>query len=142
MSTDGVYWSIAAPQVYLRRACDEAGIDRRAVAPPTPGLVETLNDHSIEYPGFFLPRPAAFLGLLAYFLQRGIRFELALTRRDPASGDVLGFTRVFPRFDEATFRMLVSFDPAHAADVREQQAQIAEALEQLRRIVIENATTN
>lgn len=130
------FWSIAAPQVYLRRACEQGDIDRRAVKPPGTGLAESLNDHLIDFPSFFCDQPSQFLGLLAYFLQRGIPFELALTQRDAASDDILAFTRVFPRFDEATFRMLVSFDPGHARDVREQQDRIAEALEHLRRTVV------
>ena len=134
------FWSIAAPQVYLRRACDHGGVDRRAVKPPGAGLpggglAESLNDHLVDFPSFFCAQPAQFLGMLAYFLQRGIRFELALSQRDAESDDVLAFTRVFPRFDEATFRMLVSFDPEHARDVMEQQDRIAEALAQLRRTV-------
>jgi hypothetical protein len=128
-------WSIAAPPVYLRRASDEVSIDRRGVQPSPAGLPDALNDHIVEFPSYFCREPAQFLGLLAYFLQRGIRFELALTRRDPDSGDVLAFTRVFPRFDEATFKLLMSFDPAHAAEVADRQAQVAEALERLRRTV-------
>lgn len=110
------HWEVMAPERLLDEAVQIAGVDRNAVRRDFPAG-DPSEEAMFRYPSPFCDEPARFAMVLAHLVRRNTPLTLVQVVTDAATGTVLDYSRVYPRFDPQLMRLLEAFHPGAAASL-------------------------
>lgn len=110
------HWEVLAPERLLDEAVQLAGVDRNAVRRDFPSSGPS-EEATFQYPSAFCDEPTRFAMVLAHLVRRNTPITLIQVITDAATGAVLDYSRVYPRFDAQLMRLLDAFHPAAAASL-------------------------